>query len=357
MKAAVWHDRLDVRIQDWPEPEPKFGEVKIAVKWCGLCGSDLHEYTDGPTKSLPSKAPHPLTGQMTPIVQGHELSGEVVKIGEGVTKLKVGDHVVVEPLIICGKCNACLAGRYNVCEKLGFHGHCGSGGGFAEFTTMPERFVHKLPDNVSYETASLFEPLCVVLHAIECGNFKLGMDAVVLGAGPIGQLQITALKAAGARRVFCIQRKSERQKFAMLAGADYLFDPAECDPVAEIKKLTDGGADISFETTASQDGWDWGIKCLRKAGTIVQIGIMMEDVHFNPGYIVDNEIRIQGIIGYRNLYPAAIQLVSDGRINIDFVITKKIFIDDLIKEGFELLLSPEKKKHSKIIVTPDKGLL
>ena len=348
MKAALYYGSHDIRIEDVPEPEPNFNEVKIAVKWCGLCGSDLHEYTDGPTGSIPVDKPHPLTGKTIPIIPGHELSGEVVKIGDGVTRVKVGDRVTIEPFIICGECKACLEGHYNVCEKRGFHGHCGSGGGFAEFTTMPERFVHKLPDTLDYEKASLAEPLSVTLHAMGIGGFKVGMDAVVIGAGPVGLLQIAALKAGGAKKVICIQRKSMRQEFAKRMGADRVLDPEECDPVYEIKKMTAGGADISFELTGSPAGWDWGLKCLRSAGTFVVTGIFMEEVRFNPSYIVDNEIKIQGTICYLRKFPAALQMLSDGRINAEPVITKRIFLDDLIGEGYEVMLGPEKKKHSKI---------
>ena len=357
MKAALYYGRRDIRIEEFPEPEPRFKEVKIAIKWAGICGSDMHEYADGPTPSIPVSKPHPLTGNTVPLVFGHEMAGEVVEIGEGVTKLAVGDRVVVEPLVVCGECKACLAGWYNVCEKMGVHGQCGSGGGFAEFTTFPERFVHKVPDNVDYETASLFEPLSVAVHAAVVGGLEIGMNAVVFGAGPVGLMQIKVLKAAGAKQVICVQRKSLRQELAKLAGADLVLDPAECDPVAEIRKITDGGADISFELTGAPPCWDWSIKCLRGKGTLVALGIFMEEVTFNPSYIADHEIKIQGTICYARNYPAAIQLVADGRVKLDNIITKRIHLDDLVSEGFEVLMGPEKKKQSKIIVTPDRSLL
>lgn len=153
MKAALWYGAKDIRVENIPEPTVKDDGVKIKVKWCGICGSDLHEYTMGPI-FIPVKTPHPITGETAPVVMGHEFSGEVVEVGRNVTNVKPGDRVVVEPLIVCGECPACKAGHYNLCEKLGFHGLMGGGGGFSEYTTFPARFVHKIPDNLSYEKAA-----------------------------------------------------------------------------------------------------------------------------------------------------------------------------------------------------------
>ena len=185
MKAALWYKSGDIRIEDIPEPSPCAGDVKIKVKWCGICGSDLHEFTMGPI-FIPVENPHPITQEVAPVIMGHEFSGEITEVGEGVTNLAVGDRVTVEPLIVCGECPACKAGHYNLCDKLGFHGLMGGGGGLAEYTTFPARFVHKIPDTLSYEKAALVEPMSVGYHSLEVGGFRSGHVAVVAGAGPIG---------------------------------------------------------------------------------------------------------------------------------------------------------------------------
>lgn len=124
MKALRWHGVKDLRLENIDEPRPAQGKVKIKVEWCGICGSDLHEYTAGPI-FIPVQAPHPLTGEQAPIVMGHEFSGQVVEVGEGVTRFQAGDRVVVEPIYACGHCEACKQGKYNLCDQMGFLGLAG----------------------------------------------------------------------------------------------------------------------------------------------------------------------------------------------------------------------------------------
>lgn len=357
MKAAMWFAKNDVRIVDTEEPKAVPGSVKIKVKWCGICGSDLHEYLGGPI-FIPVGTPHPLSKNTAPVILGHEFSGEVVEVGDKVKKFKKGDRVVVEPIVACGKCPACKEGKYNICSSLGFHGLCGTGGGFAEYTVFPEEFVHKIPDNISYEKAALIEPITVALHSLRIGNFNAGDTALVLGSGPIGLATIECLKAAGAKLVVVLQRKSIRQEYAKRAGADYVFDPNEVNIPDEIKKLTDGvGVDVCFETTGAKIGFDIGLDSLKHAGTMVITSIWEKDINFNPNVLVFQEKKIVGTLAYRNEFPSVISLLSDGRIKAEGYITKKIALEDIVNEGFGALTGPEKKKHVKILVTPDKSLL
>ena len=189
MRAARWYKAKDVRVEDVEEPQVKNDTVKIKVKWCGICGSDLHEYLAGPI-FIPVDKPHPITGDVAPVIMGHEFSGEVVEIGKDVTNVKVGDRVVVEPMDVCGTCPACTSGQYNLCSSLGFHGLAGGGGGFSEYTTFLAKFVHKIPDSLSYEKAALIEPMSVALHSLRVGNFTIGQSAIVTGAGQSVLLQL-----------------------------------------------------------------------------------------------------------------------------------------------------------------------
>ncbi|WP_373897632.1 2,3-butanediol dehydrogenase [Haloimpatiens sp. FM7315] len=357
MKAALWYGKKDVRVEEVEEPKAEKGLVKIKVKWCGICGSDLHEYLGGPI-FIPVGKPHPLSGNVAPVVLGHEFSGDVVEVGEGVTKFKAGDRVIVEPIVACGKCPACREGKYNLCSSLGFHGLCGSGGGLAEYTVFPEDFVHKIPDDMSYEKAALVEPMAVALHSVRIANFKTGDTALVLGSGPIGLATIECLKAAGAKLIVVLQRKSVRQEYAKRAGADLVLDPNEVNIPEEVKKLTGGvGVDAAFETTGAKIGFDIGIESIKFEGTMVITSIWEKETSFNPNALVFSEKKIIGTLAYRHEFPATIALMSDGRIKADGYITKKIYLDDIVKEGFETLTGPEKKKHVKIIVTPEKSLL
>ncbi len=357
MKAALWYDKEDIRVEEVEEPKVTKGNVKIKVKWCGICGSDLHEYLGGPI-FIPVGQPHPLSGNVAPVVLGHEFSGDVVEVGEGVTNFKIGDRVTVEPIVACGECPACREGKYNLCSSLGFHGLCGSGGGLAEYTVFPEEYIHKIPDSMSYEQAALIEPMAVALHSIRISNFKTGDTAIVLGSGPIGLATIECLKTAGAKLVVVLQRKSIRQEYAKRAGADVVLDPNEVDIAKEVKKLTGGtGVDVAFETTGAKVGFDVGLDSLKYEGTMVVTSIWEEDVSFNPNALVFSEKKIVGTLAYRHEFPATIAQMKDGRIKAEGYITKKIVLDDIVEEGFGALTGPEKKKHVKILVTPDKSLL
>lgn len=357
MRAALWYGKKDVRVENIEEPKVVSGSVKIKVKWCGICGSDLHEYLNGPI-FIPVGQPHPLSGCAAPVVLGHEFSGEVTEVGAGVAGFKAGDRVAVEPIVACGTCPACREGKYNLCSSLGFHGLCGTGGGFSEYTVFPEKFVHKIPDSMSYEQAALIEPMAVAVHSVRMADFRTGDTALVLGSGPIGLATIESLKAAGARLVVALQRKSIRQEYAKRAGADYVFDPNEVDVSAEVRKLTGGvGVDAAFETTGASLGFDVGLASIKYDGILVVTSIWEGPTTFNPNVLVFSEKRVVGTIAYRHEFPATIAQMADGRIKAEGYITAKVALDDIVEKGFGALTGPEKKSHVKILVTPDASLL
>ena len=358
MKAAVWYNRGDVRVVDVDEPEVKPFHVKIKIKWCGICGSDLHEYLGGPV-SIPVDTPHPLTGAVAPVILGHELVGDVVEVGENVTKFKVGDRVVTEATVCCQECPACLVGDYNLCEKLCIHGVHGSGGGFAEYTVFHEKFTHKVPESLDYEQAVLTEPIAVGFHALSLGGFKPGAVAVVLGAGPIGLGVIESLKASGAKQIIAVVRKSVRQEYALRSGADVLLDPEEVDVAAEVKKLTQGrGADVAYETYGVDLGLKLGLDSIRVGGTLVILSLWENPSTLHMMDLVLTEKNIVGSIIYKgNDYETVVKMLDDGRIPAKGYVTKRIALEDIVSEGFETLAGPEKKGHVKIIVTPDRSLL
>ncbi len=358
MKAALWYAKQDVRIEEIPEPKPGPGEVKIRVKWCGICGSDLHEYEDGPF-SIPVDTPHPLTGKKAPIVLGHEFSGDIVEVGEGVTGWNVGDRVTAEATVACLECRYCKQGHYSYCDRLGIFGVHGSGGAMAEYVVAGAPFLHKIPGNLDYEKASLVEPIAVGFHSLGAGNFRAGMTAVVLGAGPIGLGVIESLRAAGAHKIIAVVRKSVRQEYALRSGADVLLDPYEVDAPAEIRKITGGlGADICFETFGVDFGVNLGLNCLHNGGTLVVISLWNKPVSVDLMHTVLTEKYIVGSNLYSyNDFETVLKMLEDGRIPAKGYITKRIALDDLVAEGFHTLSGPDKKKHVKILVTPDRSLL
>lgn len=349
MKAARWHGAKDIRIEDIPEPDVKPGTVKIKVKWCGICGSDLHEYLAGPI-IIPGDEPHPLTNEKAPVVLGHEFAGEVIDIGEGVTKVKVGDRVAVEPIVNCNTCRACREGKYNLCENLGFHGLVGGGGGFAQYTVFKEEMVHVLPDNMTYEQGALVEPAAVAVHAVRISQMKPCDTVAVFGAGPIGLLTIMAAKAAGAAQVIAIEISEERKRFAEKVGADIVLDPTEVDVVQEIHRLTDGGVDVSFEVAGIEKVLNQAVNSIKHEGQVVVVSVWEKQAAIQPNTLLFKECNMIGSIAYRDIFPAVMNLIANGRMKAEELITKKIRLDEVVAEGFEALV--KEKNQIKILVQP-----
>lgn len=346
MKALRWHGLKDLRLENIEEPVAQKGKVKIKVEWCGICGSDLHEYTAGPI-FIPAEAPHPITGEQAPIVMGHEFSGQVVEVGEGVTRIKVGDRVVVEPIYSCGTCEACKQGKYNLCSTMGFYGLAGGGGGFSEYAAVEEYMVHKIPDSISYEQGALVEPSAVALHAVRQSKLKVGDTAVVFGAGPIGLLVIEALKASGAAEIYAVELSPERKQKAAELGA-IVIDPIEYDAVAEIHSRTNGGVDSAFEVTGVPPVLTQAINATKIGGEIMIVSIFEREAPIKPNHIVMKERTMKGIIGYRDVFPAVISLMEKGYFPADKLVTKRIVLDEVMEHGFEALL--KEKNQVKILV-------
>ncbi len=350
MKAARFHGREDIRIEDVPEPEVRPGAVKIAVDWCGICGTDLHEYLEGPIFVPPAGEPHPVTGEEAPVVMGHEFAGKVAEVGDGVDGITVGDAVVVEPIHRCGECAACSTGQYNTCEKLGFVGLSGGGGGFAEFVVVDAEWVHPLGD-IPTDVGALIEPLAVGYHAVELSGVEEGQTAVVFGMGPIGLVTTGCLKARGVR-VIAVEVADARKDKAATVGADEIIDPSAQDVLATISDLTDGvGADVAFECAGIDDVLNNAIACVKSRGRVVNVAIWGHPATVEMGPLTLNEVDVVGSIGYCGDHPATIAMVADGSIDTAALITGRIALDDLVEEGFRQLID-NKAENVKILVHP-----
>ncbi|MBW2047197.1 MAG: 2,3-butanediol dehydrogenase [Deltaproteobacteria bacterium] len=339
MKAAVWHEKGDIRIEESPLPSPGPGQVKVKVKVCGICGSDLHEFREGPF-IIPAR-PHPLTGrQGGPVILGHEFSAEVVEIGESVTRFSPGDRVVVNPLIYCGECHYCKVGQHIMCTKLGTVGFAADGG-FAEYGVFQEYALLKLPDTVTDEMGAFVEPLAVALHAVNRAGMKAGDSVAVVGAGPIGLLVMQACLAAGAAKVFVVEPVKTRREIASETGAAAIIDPSETDPGKEIGVLTEGlRADLALDCVGSQSSFDTAVRVTGRRGTICIVGLALK-----------HEKEITFSSGYENEFPAAIAYLGDGRVKVNRLISEAIRLDDLVEKGIRPLIQ-EGEKHIKILVYP-----
>ncbi|SJN22816.1 2,3-butanediol dehydrogenase, R-alcohol forming, (R)-and (S)-acetoin-specific [Micrococcus lylae] len=358
MRAARFHGQKDIRIDEIDTPTAGPGQVLVDVAWCGICGTDLHEYLEGPIFVPQPGHPHPVTGEEPPVTMGHEFSGVVAELGEGVTDLEAGDHVVIEPYIIREDVDTGPESKtYHLSQDMNFIGLGGHGGGLGEKVAVDRRWVHRISKDVPLDQAALIEPLTVGFHAVERSGVKAGDVALIGGAGPIGLLTAAVLKAQGVTVVMSELSELRRKKAVESGVADHTFDPRETDVVEEVKKLTDGrGADVAFECTSVQVVLDTLMDAVKPRGVIVIVSIWGQRSDFDIHKLVMKEIDLRGTIAYVNNHPATIELVESGKIDLAPFITGKIGLEGLVDEGFDTLIH-RNETAVKILVSPSgKGL-
>ncbi len=349
MKAAVWYGRRDVRIRDMPESPPGEGFVKAKVSWCGICGTDLHEYEAGPI--MISMDPHPITGMKPPIILGHEFSGTVVECGPGVTDPKPGDRIVTNTLYTCGSCYWCRKGLYSTCRYVGGIGIV-SHGAFAEYVNVKASQCYVIPSDVTDEAAALVEPMAAAVHAVRKGRILVGDTVAVIGAGPIGLMAVQAARASGAAKVLAVELSPVRRQKAESYGAVSL-DPSEASFETRVNDLTGGiGPDVVIECVGAAETAPLAVKLVRRGGRAVIMGVFSQPstLHFND--IVFTEKEVIGSLCYYDEFATVLQLLSDGRLTDRGLITGKITLDELIEQGFHELIR-NKEKHVKILVRPN----
>ncbi|MGN7950023.1 2,3-butanediol dehydrogenase [Microbacterium sp. 22215] len=313
MKAAQFHAKEDLRIEDVPEPSPGPGQVKLRNAFAGICGSDLHVYYSPEAAGLDFDHPHPITGSTLPQILGHEFSGTVVELGEGVDDVVVGDRVAVWPIYYCGECPACRRGMFNACQKIGFHGLSSRGGGMAEFTTVDATKLHVLPENVDLRMGALVEPMAVAWHAVTRGGVEAGGTALIAGAGPIGIGVWFALKARGIEKVLVSEPSADRRAIIAALGAT-VVDPVNEDLAAAVAALTDGdGVDVAFDAAGAGPAVTSSLASLVSGGRVVVVAIHERTMEFLPTQLVMAETEIAGALAYLpEDFEAVIEAMSRG---------------------------------------------
>lgn len=344
MKAAVFHNVNDLRVEDVEEPKVSSGQVKVKVEWTGICGSDLGAYSHG----LPMEA-HPISGEKPPLTLGHEFSGTIVEVADDVTDHQVGERVAIEPLIYCGECYACKRGYYNQCSKVGFVG-LNRDGGFAKYVVVDEKMVHILPDNVSFEEGALVEPTAVSFYAVRESKLKPGDSVAIFGAGPIGLLTLLSVKAAGAAKIIVVDLSEERLEKAKELGATAVIDGSRDDIVETILQLTDGGVSVAFECAGAQPTMSNAVASVKQGGEVMAIATFAKPVSVEMSQLMFKAANITSTLAYRHVFPEVIDLMASGRLDVKPIITKKIALNDIVEEGFKPLIHD--KKQAKILVRP-----
>lgn len=266
MKAAVLYQKGDFRLGQWPDPTPGPGQIKVRVRACGVCGSDIPR--------IWGDAAH-----FYPAVFGHEFSGDVVEIGEGVADLAVGDRIAGAPLRPCMECEDCQKGNYSLCEHYSFIGSR-EPGAFAEYVVIPAKNAVKIQDSVSYEMGALFEPSTVAVHGVLCANMQGGRDVAILGTGNIGILTMQWAKILGARRVAVFDVVQERLELAKKLGADITVNTSLPGWEETLKKQVPSGFDYIFETAGQPATILLAYQLVANKGTVTCIGTPHKDVVF-----------------------------------------------------------------------------
>ncbi|GAA5935896.1 hypothetical protein JCM1841_005832 [Sporobolomyces salmonicolor] len=358
MRSALYYGKGDIRIEKVPLPQIKAGMVRVKVAWCGICGTDLHEYEAGPILCPTTEKPHPITGCGSPVCLGHEFSGIVDAVGSGLeSDWNVGDRVVIESVISCHSCYACSIGCGNACHSLGFVGLSTSpsvGGGLSEyFLSLPE-YLHKLPDSVSLKAGAMCEPLAVAMHAVKRSGFRKGMSALVCGAGPIGCFIIKVLVAQGASLIITSEPSSTRRAVASKAGSHHVLDPLSTDVARTVKELAgavENGVDVAFEAAAVGSAFTAALNSVKTRGTVLNVSVWSKPAQIDMNQLVFGEKAILGASCYRDDHPATIGALADKRIDLEGFVTATIKLDDLVAKGFRELIH-NNEQHVKILVSP-----
>ena len=316
-------------IKEIPKPTAGKGKVVVSLEYVGICGSDVHYYHNGKVGAYE-------VNLNEDYMLGHECAGTVCEVGEGVTNLKVGDRVCLEPGITDGTCEYCKEGLYNLCPDVVFLATPPVPGCNEEFIEFPADYCFKLPDNMSTMEGALIEPLSVGFHAANQGNVGVGDTVVILGSGCIGLVTLLSCKAHGAGKIIVADLVKARLDKALELGADYVINGGEEDTIKRVMELTDGkGADKVFETAGSPFTIAQTPFAVKRGGTITLVGISpKEEITYNFAQIMDKEATIKSVFRYRNIYPKAIAAVSKGAIDVKQIVTH-VFDFDHIQDAYQ----------------------
>ena len=336
MKAAVLYGKGDLRYEDYQDPQIAAGEVIVKVKATGICGSDVPRVNDG-------------TAHYFPIILGHEFSGEVVEVGEGVSSVKCGDRVAGVPLIPCFICDDCQKGDYSLCKNYTFIGSRIQGS-FAEYVKVPERNVVKFDSSVSFEKGAFFEPSTVALHGLNLVNYKGGQDVAILGGGTIGLFTAQWAKIFGAKRVFVFDIDNDRLAIAKKFGVDVIINTLDTDFKETVKELTNNrGFAYVFETAGVDVTMKLAFELAGNKADVCFIGTPTRDLVFTPRLFENmnrKEFKLTGSwMSYSAPFPGqewklTAHYFSTGELKFDeSLIFKRLPLSN-IKDGFDMYKKP-----------------
>ena len=339
MKAGVFYAANDLRIEEIPKPSPQAGEVLVRVKACGICGTDVHIF-HGDKGCVP-----------TPVgtVLGHEFSGIVEAVGEGVTAVRCGDRVCVDPNQLCGDCYYCKSGIGHFCESMTGIG-TGVNGGFAEYCAVPQSQVYKIADSTSYEAAAMTEPTACCVHGIDMCNIACGDTVAVIGGGMIGMLMLQLAKLSGAGTLIMIEPVAEKRSIAEKLGADLCIDPIGND----VKKvLVENGINrISavIECVGKPSTIEQAIAIAGEKSVVMMFGLTApdEEIRVKPFEIFQKEIVLKSSFINPYTQQRALRLIDSGKIDV----SSMVYACEPLESLPSILADGALRAKGKFIITP-----
>lgn len=348
MQVAVMHGIRDVRLETRAVPKPGPRDVLVKIERVGVCASDVHYFTHG-------RIGHYVVEK--PLVLGHESAGVVVEVGSEASSLKVGDRVSLEPGYTCRRCYHCKRGRYNLCPDVTFMATPPVDGAFLEYIVWPDDFVFKIPDSMTLDAAALLEPLAVGVWAAKRGGVGMGSSVAVFGAGPIGCTTLQAAKAAGATTIIAVDIVDYRLNLARELGATHTINAKEENALERIREITapltglphaSAGVDTAFETAGTLETCRTTVLATRTGGVAILVGLPPDPmVSLDIVAAASREVDIRGQFRYANCYPAALELVATGRVNLDRMITHRF---GLTQAGDALEFADRERESMKVMV-------
>eukprot|EP00899_Mesostigma_viride_P029456 jgi/Mesvir1/9696/Mv12174-RA.1 len=383
-RSLVLHGVDDLRLEDRPVPTPGAQQVLLCMRSVGICGSDVHYWKDG------CIGPFRVT---RPMVMGHEASGVVVEVGAGVSHLQPGDRVAIEPGVPCRSCHACGSGRYNLCPHITFCATPPYDGNLCQYYVHHADFCFKLPDHLSFDEGALIEPLSVAIHASRRAGIQMGDHVAIIGAGPIGLVNLLTARCAGATHVTVVDVNDDRLKLAKSMGADHTLNPSHAQhvpagpshaqpsgpglpgttpepalsgvvgtainssqaqhtlvnpsqaqpvPTSSVGMWPEPGgsestvhwaalADVTLECSGTEAGMAAAIAATRPGGVLMQIGCAAGMVRLPLMDASTKEVDIKGVFRYCHTYPTAIALLSSGRIDVKPLVTHHFGLEEAVR--------------------------
>jgi (R,R)-butanediol dehydrogenase/meso-butanediol dehydrogenase/diacetyl reductase len=331
------------------------GQVRIEVEACGICGSDLHEYFEGPD-FIPVEDPHPISGATLPVTMGHEICGTVTETGSAVEGVAVGDCVAVNPIFCCEQCSECEMGNYHLCQSIGFVGLCGRGGGFADSVVVAAEQAVTF-SSFPIELGAFVEPYAVAVHAVKRAGVQAGDAVAIFGGGPIGLAVAQVAQVSGADPILLSEPREFRRKRASECGVDVQVDPTETAVVQRIRAETSGGVNIAFEVAGAPGVLDSAVRSVAPTGDVVVVSVTDGSVRLRPSAIVEGERSLTGTRAYlagprsHEEYETVVSMLADGQVDPAPLLTDQIGLDRIVAEGFTRLREPG-NESLKILVRP-----